>query len=82
MSVSPTTHVPDFSVISLKQFHMPSVCLDRFGGGTIETPSSFVISDNFKFMASTAVAHVSLLEKNLSLKRGSRRVAMDNIVFF
>ena len=75
LSVSPTTHAPDFSMISLKQFHIPLVCFDCFGGGTIETPSSLVISDNLEFMVSTAVARVSLLQKNLSLKCGSRRVA-------
>ena len=58
--VSPNTHTPDFSMISLKQFHMlslTSLCLDRFGEGTSATP------DSLEFNASKVLIFVSLLEK-------------------
>ena len=70
-------------MISLKQFHnIPSLCLDRFGEGTIATSSSSLfISDSLEFNASIVLVFVSLLEKNLSLKRESRSVATVNVVF-
>lgn len=59
---------------------MPSLCLDHFGEGTVTTPSSSVfISDSLEFNVS--LVFVSLLEKNLSLKRGSRSVATVSVVF-
>ena len=65
--VSPNTHASDFSMISLKQFHMPSLtslCLDRFGEGTSVTLSSSVfISDSLEFNASKVLIFVSFLEK-------------------
>ena len=61
---------------------MPSLCLGCFGAVTGAMPSSSVfISSNLELITSKVLVFVSLLEKNLSLKRGSRNVAIVSKVF-